>query len=85
MVVGAVAGADPANVVFDGTIAVGMWRKVPPDATATALTRHVMYQTILPQPVWQLFDADGEYQVPARWPDARLCFVLPNSPYRWVG
>ena len=66
MVVGALAGTEPGEIIFDGTVAVGPWHRVAPDDDAAP----VMYRATLPQPVWQLFDKNHEYQVPARWPDA---------------
>jgi hypothetical protein len=60
IIVAAVDGADPDDVILDGTVAVGPWHR----------REDGVFRAALPQPVWQLFDSGRQYQVPARWPDA---------------
>lgn len=85
IVVAPAAGVAPGEVVFDGTIPISGWEPVGAAAASAASAAPTVYRTVLPQPVWQLFDRDGELQIPARWPDA---FFHDKSvfqgPERWA-
>ena len=65
------------TVVFDGTVPLTGWHRLGNTGQTP------IYRTTLEQPIWQLFDASGALQVPARWPNAfwhdKSVFMAPEK------
>ena len=79
MVIAAAEG--PGTVVFDGTVPLTAWHRLGNWGNTAGQTP--IYRTALEQPIWQLFDASGALQVPARWPNAfwhdKSVFMAPEK------
>jgi hypothetical protein len=71
------AAEGPGTVVFDGTVPLTGWHRLGNTGQTP------IYRTTLEQPIWQLFDASGALQVPARWPNAfwhdKSVFMAPEK------